>query len=154
MRKAYTKGTIQSTLIMEMPQKSEQKNWKTLTCWLEDFLASLSVLLTQVDKDSMTQEELSFLKSQGFSKTKDPNIFFLKMYGIYYITIRGELSRQSLGFSPKWGMMFNGRYITVATMESVRTEKEYSLLDFIEVNGVEEKYYYSQETTKKRLMGN
>ena len=69
------KNTIQTTLTMGMQQNSEQKNSLTLTSWLEDFLAKLSVYV-DTDSVSMTQGELSFLKSQGFSKTKDPNIFY------------------------------------------------------------------------------
>ena len=87
MQKEFIKGTIQTTLTSEMQQESEQKTCPTLISWLEDFLASLSQL-QGVEKDSMTQEELSFLKSQEFSRTKNPNVFYLKMFGIYYLMTR------------------------------------------------------------------
>ena len=149
MRKEFTSDTTQSTLTMGMQQESEQKNWKTLTSWLEDFLASLSQL-QGIDKDSMTQEELSFLKSQGFSKIKDQDIFYSKMLGIYYLTIKETLSRQLLGFSPNWGILYRGRYVIAEIMESRRTENEYTLSDVLERN-VDSKYYLSEETTRKRM---
>lgn len=72
-------------------------------------------------------------------KDKNPNIFFSKMLKVYYLTTREELSRQYLKFSPNWGMMLNGRYLIVKTMESHTIEKGYTLKDIIEKN-VEEKY--------------
>lgn len=149
MRKEFTSDTTQSTLTMGMQQESEQKSYPTSISSLEDFLASLSQL-QGIGKDSMTQEELCFLKSQGFCETKNQGIFYSKMLGIYYLMTRETLSRQLLGFSPNWGILYRGRYVIAEIMESHRTENEYTLSDVLERN-VDSKYYLSEETTRKRM---
>ena len=132
-----------------MRQESSQNNSQTLISWLEDFLARLSVLLED-NRDSMTQEELSFLRSLGFSKKKNRDIYYLKTLGVYYLTTKEELSRSSLGFSPTWGMRFNGRYLILKTTESPKTEKGCSLRDILE-DDVDEKYYVSEKVAKRLL---
>jgi len=137
------------TEILEMQGKSTQSNCKTLTCWLGDSLVK-HFLLVEKDKDSMTAEELSFLKSQGFVKKKDHDIFYLKMLKVSYLTIREELSRQCLGYSPNWGMMLNGRIITANRLEQPKTEKGCILRDILEPN-VEEKYYLGKEVVPRLI---
>ena len=138
------------TKTSEMQQKSKPKTCQTLTSWLEDFLVKLSALL-ESEKDLMTQEEHSFLKSQGFSKTKDPDIFYLKTYEVYYLTTKEKLSRQYLRFSPTWGISLNGKYITAKITTSHKGERECLLKDILEEN-VPEKYYLSEETMRKILV--
>ena len=110
MRHKSTKNTIQTTLNLGMSQKSEPKTYLTLTSWLEDSLVK-HFLLQDREEGLMTAEERSSLKSLGFSKTKDPDIFYLKMFEVYYLTTREKLSREYLKFSPTWGIMLNGRYL-------------------------------------------
>jgi len=112
------KNTL-TTKTMETSQQLFQTNSQTLTSWLEDFLAKLSLLLEK-GEDLTTQEEHYFLTSQGFLPTKDPKIYCLKMLKVYYLTMGAELSRQSLGFSPTWGISLSGRFLTAKT--SVSTE--------------------------------
>ena len=150
MRGVYMKNTIQTTLTLGMQQESTQKTCQTSTCSLEDFLAKLSVLLEK-EEDSMTPEVRSFLRSQGFSRTKDPDIYYSKMYEVYFLTTREKLSRQYLGFSPTWGISFGGVCLTARIMESPRGEREYLLKDILEEN-VEEKYYLSEEMMRKILV--
>ena len=149
MQKTSTKNTIQTTLTSEMSPKSERKIYQNLTSWLEDSHVK-HFLSQEKEEGSMTPEELSFLKSQGFSKTKNPNIFYSKMLKVYYLTTKEELSRQSLGHSPNWGMMCNGRYLTAKTMEYPKIGKEYILKDFLE-KGVDQKYYLSEKQVQKLI---
>ena len=148
MQVQYTLDIFQDTEISEMSEKSKRKVCQDLTSWLEDSHVKAFLMLER-EEGSMTQEELSFLKSQGFSKTKDPNIFYSKMLGVYYITIKEKLSREYLKFSPIWGIMCNGRYLTRKS-SYLKTEKESLLRDILERN-VEEKYYLSEEQIKNDL---
>ena len=132
---------------MAMQQNLLQQTSQTLTSWLEGFLAKVSLLLEK-GKALTTLEELYFLKSQGFSETKDPDIFCLKTLKVYYLLTKEKLSRQYLGFSPKLGISLNGRFLIVKTSESPRTGKECSLSDILEKE-VDPKYFLSEEMTKK-----
>ena len=149
MQSQFTKITSQDTKTWEMQPKSEPKNLQTLICLLEDFLAKHSVW-QDIEKDSMTQEALSFLSSLGFSKTKDPNIFYLKTLKVYLVTTKEKLSRQYLKFSPTWGMMLSGVFLTQKTMVSPKTEKGCILRDILEEN-VEEKYYLSEKQVENLM---
>lgn len=141
------RDTIQTTLTMGMQDSSTPKTYPNLTSWLGDSLVR-AFLLQEREEGLMTQEERYSLRSLGFSRTKDPNIFYLKMFGIYYLTTKEKLSRQYLKFSPVWGIMLNGRYLIARTMECHRTENEYSLKDILE-ESVEEKYYIREEVAKR-----
>jgi hypothetical protein len=133
----------EDTRTMEMQQKSTPVNSQNLIYWLGDFLAKHSQLQGSV-KGLMTPEERSFLKSLGFVETKDPDIFCLKMLKVYYLTTTEKLSRQSLGFSPTSGMIFNGRCLIAKTSVSPRIGKECSLSDILEEK-VADKYFLSEK---------
>ena len=143
------KGTLEDTKTMEMQQKSTQKNYQTSTFLSEDFLARLSALLEK-EKDLTTPEAHSSLTSLGFLQKKNPNIWYSKMSKVYLVTTREELSRQSLGFSPTWGMELNGRYLTAKTSEFHKTGNESSLSDILEQN-VDEKYFLSPEQQNRLI---
>ena len=99
----------------------------------------------------MTLEELSFLKSQGFSETKTPGLLFSKTLKVWFSTTKERLSRQYLGFSPTWGISLNGRYLTARTLDFPKVEKGYSLLvDILEIS-VDERYFLSQ-TSQERIL--
>jgi hypothetical protein len=129
--------------------KSTPATSPTLTYLLEGFLAKLSVWLEK-DEDLTTPEAHSFLTSLGFLQKKDPDIWYSKMSKVYLVTTVAKLSRQSLGFSPTWGIELNGKYLTAKTSEFPKTENESTLSDILEEN-VAEKYYLSQEQTAKIL---
>lgn len=131
MQQKSTKGTIQTTLDSVMPPRYKQRTYPTLTSWLEDSRVK-HFLMQEKDVDSMTPEERSFLKSQGFSETKNHDIFYSKTFEAYYLTMGEVLSRKCFKFSPSWGMMFNGRYIIAKTMELPRTGSDCILRDFLE----------------------
>lgn len=135
------------TKTMEMQQKSTQQNYQTSTFLSEDFLAKLSALLEK-EKDLTTPEAHSSLTSLGFLQKKNPNIWYLKTSKVYLVTTREELSRQSLGFSPTWGIELNGRYLTAKTSEFPKTGSESSLSDILE-SAVDEKYFLSSEAVAK-----
>ena len=137
------------TETLEMPQKSTQKNWKTLTSWLEDSHVKHS-LFQDTEEGSMTQEELSFLKSLGFVQKKNQDIYYWKMLKVSYLTLKAKLSRQCLGYSPNWGMMLNGKCLTAKTLGLPKIVKGCTLKDILEPN-VEEKYYLSKESAEKLM---
>jgi len=141
------RDTIQTTLTMGMQDSSTPKIYHSLTSWLGDSLVR-AFLLQEREEGLMTQEERYSLRSLGFSRTKDRDIFYLKMLGIYYLTTKEKLSRQSLGFSPTWGITLNGRYLIARTTECHKTENEYSLKDILE-ESVEKKYYIKEEVAKR-----
>lgn len=89
MQSQFTSDTSQNTVTWETQQKSTQTNLKTLTSWLEDSHVK-HFLLQEKDVDSMTPEERSFLKSQGFSRTKNQNIFYSKTLKVYYLMGGGD----------------------------------------------------------------
>ena len=149
MQHQSTLDTFLNTKTSEMLHKSEPKSYPTLTSWLADSHVR-HFLLQEREEGLMTQEERSFLKSQGFSKTKNPNIFFLKTLGVYYLMTKDVLSRQSLGFSPTWGMSFNGRYLTRRISKCHKEENGSILRDILEEE-VDQKYYLSEETAAKIL---
>ena len=100
MQTKSTKNTIRSVIQETLGQSTHQK-YQTTTC---SVLASLVSRLASQEKDwdLKTPEGHSFLRSLGFSETKDPDIFSLKMLKGYLVMTKGKLSRQYLGFSPIW----------------------------------------------------
>ena len=95
---------------MEMQQRLIPEPSQTLISWLEDFLAKHSAWQDS-DEDLTIQEEHSFLISQGFSITKDPEIFCLKTLKVYYLmtaektfqTMLGVLS--DMGYVIEWEVL-------------------------------------------------
>lgn len=144
-----TKGSSMDTKTMETQQLSKQKNSQTSSFLSEDFLAKLSALLEK-EQDLTTPEVRSFLKSLAFSRTKNPDIWYSKTSKVYLVMTAAGLSRQSLGFSPTWGISLNGRYLTAKTSEFPKTESVSSLSDILEED-VEEKYFLS-DTHTNRIM--
>ena len=142
----YMKDTM-TTRTMETQQESTLKNSQTSSYLSEDSLAKLSALL-ESELDLTTPEGHSFLTSQGFLKKKDHDIWYSKTSKVYLVTTAEGLSRQSLGFSPTWGIALNGRYLTAKTSEFPRTESECSLSDILEEN-VDEKYFLSPQVTER-----
>ena len=151
MQKQSTEQDSQTTKLMETLQNSKLPTYQILNCWLEDSRVK-RFLLQEREEGLMTPEELSFLKLHGFAETKDPHIYYSKTLKVYYLTTREKLSREFLKFSPVWGIMLAGRYLTVKTMEYPKIEKGYLLKDILEKD-VPTKYYISEER-KKNLLAN
>lgn len=112
-----------------------------------DFLANLSAFVEN-SKDSTIQGEHCFLKSQGFSRTANHDIFYSKMLKVWYLMMGEEHSIQSLKFFPNWGMMYCGRLIIRATMEYPNIDSDCSLKDILEPN-VDTKYLMPKEQLRK-----
>ena len=140
---------VKDTPTMETQQQLTQLNSPTSTYLSEVSLAKHLALL-ESELDLTTPEGHSFLTSQGFSKKSNHDIWYSKTSKVYLVMTAAGLSRQSLGFSPTWGILWNGRYLTAKISEFHKTESESSLSDILEEN-VDEKYFLSAEQTAKIL---
>ena len=143
--KLTEKTMEEESYMKETSQQSKQKTSQNMTSWLEDFLAKHSQLQVNA-QDLMTQEEHSFLRLQGFSGTKHPDVFYSKTLKVYYLITLEGLSKQYLKYSPTLGIELNGRYLILKTSEFHRTGKECSLSDILE-DKVEDKYFLSEKQT-------
>lgn len=141
MKAIFSNIKITATQQRLIPQGSP-----TSTSSVGDSLANLFQLLESAP-DLTTHEGLSFLISHGFSKTKDPDIYFSKTSKVYLATTLAKLSRQYLGFSPTLGMECNGRYLIQKTTESPKTGNGCSLSDILEDNP-DPKYFLSKKATQ------
>ena len=92
-----------------------------------------------------------FFEIARILKDKKPPYILLENVRGYYLTTKDVLSRQSLGFSPTWGISFNGRYLTRRISKCHNEEKGCLLKDILEEK-VPEKYYLSEETAAKILL--
>lgn len=124
-----TKDTS-NTKTMETQQKLTQKNYQTLICSVEDFLAKHSQSLENGEV-SKIPEEHSFLILQELLKLKDLKLFSLKMSRGYSITTKGRLSESSFKRFQNWGMMFNGWFLTADIIHN-KEDKEFTSLEFLE----------------------
>lgn len=81
-------------------------------------------------------------------KKINPHTYSLRMLKTYFTLIEGLILPS---FSLNWmtsGMMRNGQFLTVKTLESHRTGKESILLDILEEE-VDQKYFLSKEQMSK-----
>lgn len=140
-----TTGDSMATKTTETQQQLIPGTSQTSTSSLEAFLARLSALPDDAP-DLTTPEGLYFLRSLGFSETKDPDILCSKTSKVYLVTTAAKLSRQYLGFLPSWGTEWNGRYLTAKTTASRKTGSGCTLSDTLETNA-DERYYLSAEQT-------
>jgi len=146
MQSKLTKDTS-NTKTMETQQKLSQKNYQTLICSVEDFLAKHSQSLENGEVFKIPEEH-SFLILQELLKLKDLKLFSLKMSKGYSITTKGKLSESSFKRFQNWGMMFNGWFLTANFSEFPRTEKGCSLSEILEEQ-VDQKYYLSEKMQKR-----
>ena len=130
-------------------EKLTHQQCQTLISSVVDFLANLS-LLQEKDEDLKTPEAHSFLKSQGFCTTKNPNILYSKTLKGYLTTTVEELLQLSLKFSPTLGIKCNGRFLILSSSAFLKTGKGCTLLDVLEQN-VPEKYFLSQAAIQRIL---
>ena len=101
-------------------------------------------VLPESDWDSQKLEELCSSKLLDSPKKSNHNIYSLKTSKAYSITTEGTHLEQSSPRLMNWGMMRNGKYLTVKISESHKIEKGCSLLDILE-DQVDEKYFLSEE---------
>ena len=120
------------------------------TATVQDFLAKVSVLLAS-EEVSKIHGALSSLKSCGWRKYKDLNIFSLRTSRDCFHTMEKELSAQSSRLFMNWGTMQNGRCLTAKISESRKTGKGCSLSDILE-ESVDEKYFLSPEKQKTLVL--
>jgi hypothetical protein len=117
-----------------------------LISWSEDFLARRFQSLAD-GRDSMTSGEMSFLRSQGFSKAHGLGIFCLRMSKDYSVTRKGKLSRLSSGRLTAWGMTASGKCLTAYISASHKTGSAYTLSDILEERP-DPKYFLSDIRVK------
>jgi hypothetical protein len=140
---------ITKSATLEMSGQLKLMKYQTINYSVQDFLASLSVLLES--GEVLTKlGELSFLKSQGFYPTSDPNIYCLKTSKVYFLTTLAKLSKSCLGFLPTWGMTVSGKCLTAKISPFPRIGSASSLSDILEPNP-SQKYYLSRQTIDRLL---
>ena len=144
-----TTRTSKKTGSQATSQRQIQQTSLTSICSVEDSPVSLFRLLEN-GRVSRILEVLFSLNSVVSPKRKDLDCFSLKTSKDSLTTIRGRpLERSSVRFL-NWGMMSNGRCVTVRTSVSRRTGNGCSLSDILEPNEyVDEKYFLSEKTIKK-----
>jgi len=141
---ASTANTSRGIPTMETQQLSMFQPSPTSTCSLVVFRVKLSALLEK-EEGLMTCEVHSFLKSHGFCEKRSRGVFYSKTLRVYFLTTRELLSRQSLGFSPTWGIeIYSGRYLTASTSGFPRTGSACSLQDILD-SEVDGKYFLSEK---------
>lgn len=156
-------GTVNSTSTQSKPTtrtskktgnqrtslKSNHQTSLTSMCSVEDSRASLFRLLEN-GRVSRILEVLFSLNCVGSHRRKDLDCCSLKMSKDSLTTIRGKpLERSSVRFL-NWGMMSNGRCVTVRTMVSRRTGNGCSLSDILEPShSVDQKYFLSEKSVRK-----
>lgn len=139
----FIKDTSQTSEFGKMQQRSDQKNFQTLTYFVQDFHANHSQLWVQ-NKASMIFEVLCFMKSSGLLKRNTPKLLFLKTSKVCLTMLKEKLLKQSSKHWMNWGMMQNGVCLTVKTSYR-KIEKDYSLSDFLEThNGLNQWETYSK----------
>jgi len=144
--------SIESTSESVIPEISGQLTLvpsPTLTSSAGDFLAKVSVLLEK-EGDLTTPEELSFLKSLGFSRKSNQDCVYWKTSKDCYLMTREELSKPSSPRLMSWGMTSNGKCVTQRITESPRTGNASSLSDILEEHP-DQKYFLSPTMTKFML---
>ena len=123
---------------------SEQLNlFGDSTYSVEDFLARLSAW-QEKGEGLTTPEGHSFLKSAGFSRTKNQNIFFSRTLSAYLVTEMEKLSRKYLNALPRSGISFHGGFLIANFSECPKTVPECSLWDVLEEE-VSEEFFLSPD---------
>ena len=120
-----------------------------LTLFVEDSPVK-PLALQENAEDFQILEELCFSRSQEPLKKSNHGCYCLRMSEGYYLTRKGRHLLPSYPRWMNWGTMRNGKCLTQKIMESPSTENECTLLDILEEN-VEEKYFLSEEQTKRLL---
>ena len=127
----------------EISEMSKQDLYQTTTCLSGDFL--VRHFLSQVrEKDLPTPEELCSSRYAELRKPNGLSYYSLRTSKGYSITKGGKLSEPSSPRLMNWGMMRNGKCLTLKTSVCRRTGNECSLSDILE-DKVEDKYFLSDK---------
>src|SRR3990167_4401248 len=109
----------------------------------------VSHLVSREDSsDSLTPEELSFLKSCELLLPKKLHIYSLRTLKTYFRTTKERHLEPSLEPLMNVGMMYNGRLSTVDISEFLNIEKDFSLLQILEENP-DQKYFLSNKVLQQ-----
>ena len=119
------------------------------TATVSDFRVRLFQLL-DAEGGSKIHAALYSLRSCGWRRYENLNIFSLKTSWGCFPMMEEILSAQSSQLWTNAGMMHNGRCLTVRILEYHKTEKECSLSEILEEQ-VDQKYFLSPEQTAKLL---
>ena len=145
--KPITKTLTKTGSRQTSPKSTQQTSLLSTSC-VEDSPVSLFQLLEK-GRVSRILEVLYSLNCVGSHRRKDLDCFSLKMSKGSLVTMKGRPLEQSSARWMNWGMMRNGRCLTVRTMVSPRTGKGCSLSGILEPNDcVDEKYFLSEKAIK------
>ena len=126
---AYTKGIMVNVILGTLGQSNLPKYQTTMFSVLGSLVNHLA--MREKNLGFKTQEGHYFLKSQGFSKTKDPDIFYWKTSKVCLVTNREKLSKKYLGFLPAWGIDVNGGFLIAANSVFPKIENGFTLSELI-----------------------
>jgi len=116
-------------------------NQQFIELWKKEFISRYQIALGGL-RGSKILEEHYFLVSEGFSRTKDPDVYYSKMFQVAYVIGAGNLRMEVLGFLPGWGCsLTRDRFLTSRSVEP-EIKNEISIKDILEPN-VPRKYFLS-----------
>ena len=147
MQSKPTTKTLVNLTNQQISEKSIQKEFLNLICYVRDFLVKHSVLLEN-GQAFMIPEEHCFLRLQELLKINDLHIYSLKTLRGYSITMKGKLLPQSYERWMNWGIIVNGWYLTANFLECHRTENVCSLSGVLEKK-VDKKYFLSGKSLER-----
>ena len=124
-------------------EKSMRNQSQTLICSARDSPASLFPLLGS-GRVSRILEALFSLRYVGSHQRKNLDYCCSKMSRDSYLTMKDALSQESSYLWMNWGMMSNGRYLTVRISECHKTGNACSLSDILEER-VDKRYFLSEK---------
>ena len=128
---------------METSRPSILKHYQTLTSLLADFLAKPSQWPV-CEKDSLTHEVRSSLKSFGLLGKSNHAFCCLKTLQAFYLTTRARPLLPSLTRFHKWGMTVNGKCVTANISAFPKTVNGSSLFAILEAQP-DLKYFLSDK---------
>lgn len=92
-----------------------------------------------------------FFEVARAAKQIQPRFYFSKMSRAYSVTTRERHFEQSSPHWMSWGMMLNGRCLTVKISKCRKTVKEFLLSDILE-DSVPDSYFLSEEKTAQLVL--
>ncbi|VGQ35975.1 methyl transferase [Streptococcus pyogenes] len=142
-----TEGEIESRRSQTMILDNLEGKWRLSA---GDFLAKL-FHSQEDDWDLKILEGLSFLRLLERPNKSNHVFYFWKTSKAYSITTRDGRSPQTSPRWMNWGMMSNGRCLTVRTSKSRKTENGSLLSDILE-DTVPDSYFLSEEKTAQLVL--
>ncbi len=143
MQPTSTTGTTTKNGAQGISEKSKPRIFQTLICSVLGSRVSLFRLLAE-GRVSRILEVLFSLRFVGSHQRKNLDCCYSKMSRGSYLTMKEGLSPESSYRWMNWGMMSNGRFLTVGILEYRRTGNECSLSAILEKN-VDSQYFLSKK---------